>query len=195
MREPKNIEELLRLSPDYIGFIFYEKSKRCIPINISDYIQTIDKTKKVGVFVNQTVSSMIMKAQMFGLDYLQLHSNETPAIVKKIKKEGWGVIKTISIDKQLPKKISEFEGIVDYFLFDTLSPDYGGSGLKFDWSILQNYSLDTPFFLSGGISLDDLDKIRNMSMDKFVGIDINSKFEISPGYKNISMIRKLKKEL
>ena len=195
MRESQNILALAELQPDFMGFIFFEKSVRftgeilekkilkSLPLNI----------QKTGVFVNESFEKVIEISKDYDLDFVQLHGNETVEFCNKLKKEGLKIIKVFSVDNSFDfAETAPFETFTDYFLFDTKADGgYGGHGKAFDWQILDNYKGGTPFLLAGGISLEnlgDLDKIKNKN---FAGIDVNSKFEFSPAEKDIEALKEL----
>jgi phosphoribosylanthranilate isomerase len=205
MRESANLQSLIALEPDFIGFIFYNKSKRFVSdfpqVEIPLYI------KKVGVFVNETAENILEIVKNHNLDYVQLHGDETPAFCSKLAKNeevnaGFlesfqlGVIKAFSVDEDFDFSIiEEFEQYCDYFIFDTKGENYGGNGVKFNWEILKNYKGNTPFLLSGGISKIDSIEINKINYKTFVGIDVNSGFELKPGLKNIEDIKEFKQNL
>jgi phosphoribosylanthranilate isomerase len=144
----------------------------------------------VGVFVNATIESMMEKASAYKLDYLQLHGNESPEDCHTLQKRGYSLIKAFPIaTKEDFEKTREYEGRVDYFLFDTRCEGYGGSGKRFDWSILTEYKGETPFLLSGGIRPENAEAIRNFRHPRFAGIDLNSGFEIEPGLKDVDKLK------
>jgi len=193
MREADNIRDLLELEPDYMGMIFYEKSPRCV---LEMPKADLSGVEKVGVFVNASDEEMKEKAQTYGLDLLQLHGEEPVDQVKRLKEHGFKLIKVFSVADELPIALMQaYSPYVDYFLFDTKTPAYGGSGQKFDWGILKDYDLEKPFFLSGGIELDDLDAIRQLGMKQLYAIDVNSRFELAPAVKDIKKIKALKDKL
>lgn len=195
MRETENMKALVDLNPDFIGMIFFEKSPRFIedPSLANIIPQTI---KKVGVFVNATFAGIMDKVAKYQLDYVQLHGDESVQLATDLKSTGVGVLKVFSVTNELPvEEMILFEGVVDYFLFDTKTPNYGGSGKQFDWSILKQYTSTTPFFLSGGIDLEDIKSIKKLSLPMLYAIDVNSRFEKEPGQKDIEKIRSLKEEL
>ncbi len=198
MREPENIQELETLRPDFIGFIFYEKSPRYVAVaDNQGVISGLDSSiKKVGVFVKEPIESLISLVSEFDLDFVQLHGGEDLDYCKEVKKAGTKIIKVFSVKDQLPlEQIHEFEEVVEYFLFDTKTPEYGGSGLHFDWSILNDYNSDKPFLLSGGIRNEDLDEIMKLDIPQLFALDVNSKYESAPGVKNIELIKELDKAL
>lgn len=191
LKYQSNIEELIQLPIDYMGLIFYEKSPRFVNINLGfDFIRTIPKhIKKVGVFVNENSYSICDKVAHYDLDIVQLHGDESSGLCAELKSHA-KVMKVFQVNegfdfKQLEKYISD----VDYFLFDTPTVNYGGSGKAFNWKLLKNYSYNIPFFLSGGISEEHIEKIKKLKIPQLIGIDINSKFEIEPGLKNKNKIK------
>jgi phosphoribosylanthranilate isomerase len=198
MRYPDNIAEISRLMPDMMGFIFYPLSKRYAG-NISDLSLLRElplMIKRTGVFVNETIEEIIRTVTRYSLDYVQLHGNETPELCRLLKEYGIGVIKTFSINENYDfNQCSEYVLTTDYFLFDTPTSGFGGSGVKFNWDELKNYKLGHPFFLSGGISPDDLEKISAISVRGFFGIDLNSRFEIKTGLKNYETLNNFISEL
>jgi phosphoribosylanthranilate isomerase len=186
MREPENIREVLELKPDMMGFIFYPKSPR--------YVQDAASVKeisfpeiliKTGVFVNEEpaiVEKIICDA---ALDAVQLHGTESPAYCSEIKQLKCAVFKAFSISEPADfEQTKQYENKVDGFLFDTKTPAYGGSGVKFDWNMLEYYTGTTPFLLSGGIGKEDAKAILQIQHPLLAGIDLNSRFEISPALKN-----------
>ncbi|MDQ7917463.1 phosphoribosylanthranilate isomerase [Mesonia sp. MT50] len=195
MKHPDNIKKVSALSPDYIGFIFYKKSPRYltqIPENIPEGI------KKTGVFVNEEYDQILDKVRLFNLQAVQLHGEESVELCEKLRHQNLEVIKAFSIDDDFNfEKIHSYQKVTDYFLFDTKGKNYGGNGLAFNWSILQNYRFSHPFFLSGGIGLEHSEEIKkiNDSSLPLVGIDLNSKFEIAPGLKDIQKLKKMKESL
>lgn len=195
MREVTNIKSVLALKPDLMGFIFYPKSKRFVD-ELS--IEGIDfgTTQKVGVFVNEPLDSLAEKVKEFSLDYVQLHGGESLSYLVAVKQLGVKVIKVFRIQDELPThEILVFEQEADYFLYDTLSLEYGGSGKKFHWNILNDSPSSKLFWLSGGLSLESLKSLGLIHHPGFIGIDVNSKFESHPGMKNIELLRVLKKSL
>jgi phosphoribosylanthranilate isomerase len=195
-----SIDEALALSKagvNYIGFIFYPASKRYVLNKLTlDQIKSIHLpgVDKVGVFVNEPIANVIATATAAGLDMIQLHGDETPNYCKEIANQ-YPVIKAfrISTSDEVAYKISEFIEEVDYLLFDTASSVYGGSGISFDWSKLTNATQQKPYFLSGGIGPDDASKITSFVKSNTAGnciaVDLNSKFEIAPGQKNIELLQ------
>ncbi len=193
MRDKENIRQLASLKPDFIGFIFYEKSRRYADNYLDKIIlhQIPALIKKVGVFVNSTFDNICTKIEQYDLNYVQLHGNESPELCMQIKNTGCGVIKVFSVsEKNDLKGLRSYEKFCDFFLFDTKCDSYGGSGKKFDWKLLGQYHNTTPLILSGGIDSDDADEIRMLEQQVNISaVDVNSRFETAPGLKDIQKIR------
>ena len=191
-----NILGLSKLEPDYMGFIFWEKSKRLVIDSTPNLSQT--KIKKTGVFVNADFEKIKDKVRVHKLEAIQLHGLESPEFCEKIKNLGVEIIKAFSIDGSFNFKIlEEYELCSDYFLFDTKGKSPGGNGISFNWEILRNYKYEKKFFLSGGIGIESISaikKIKNLSLPLFC-VDINSRFELNPGEKNIELIKSFKNSL
>ena len=197
MRDPDNVRELYsQINPDWMGLIFYPPSPRYVDDIYSDALKDIH-VKKVGVFVDMDWQGIKDKVSTFGLSALQLHGEESVEQVKRIKEKiGLPIIKAISVnEKVIWEDLKPYLPFVDYFLFDTFTQLYGGSGKTFNWELLMEYPYDKPFLLSGGLSFDHAELIKNFQqkIPQMAGIDINSKFEIEPGLKDIEMIHLLKK--
>lgn len=198
MRNSDNIKELLEFNPDYMGFIFYEKSSRFVGEELDeDLLKSFPNTvKKVGVFVNATQAYILDKVKKYALDYVQLHGEEMPDFCRNLKFKGVNIIKAFSVDNQFNfGKLLNFKPYCDYFLFDTKGDLKGGNGLTFDWSVLRRYDNDKPFFLAGGIDLDNAAQARELAGLKIHSLDVNSKFEISPALKDIDKLSELIKIL
>lgn len=194
MRDRNNIRELLALNPDYIGFIFYSKSKRFMDRSIDGI--DFQNTKKTGVFVDESLSKVRDTAKRYQLDVLQLHGNETPQYCLELKEEGYEIIKAFSVDEEFDFKQSfPYLKVTDLFLFDAKGKQPGGNGITFNWKKLEEYQYPQPFLLSGGISMNHLEELKIFSHPEYVGIDINSGFERSPGLKNIPEIKSFIKEI
>jgi phosphoribosylanthranilate isomerase len=193
MRDPENISGVVNALPDFMGFIFYPKSKRFVGVDFSPEILKIipGSIKKVGVFVNEIQENIIEICQRTNLEVVQLHGNESPEFCHLLKLSGLTVFKAFSVDEQFDfEKLNVYSEACDYFLFDTKGELPGGTGQKFNWKMLERYEVDVPFFLSGGIGLDDLEAIRQFSHPRWCGLDVNSGFEISPAMKNVEKIKK-----
>jgi len=197
MKSQKNIQAVAALKPDFMGFIFYPKSPRFAePLDVAALNALPSTIKKIGVFVNENLENILTIAYKYKLDGVQLHGTELVEMCNELKKVGYIVIKAFPIAEAYNFKVTKaYEGVCDYFLFDTKTDAYGGSGLKFNWNMLDEYVGETPFLLSGGIAADDAEDIRKIEHPKFAGIDLNSKFEISPGLKNVELLRTFLKEL
>ena len=196
MREAENIEGLIELKPDFIGFIFYPKSARFAGELDEDLMARIPLSiKKVGVFVNEDIENVITLCKKYGLTYAQLHGDEDLDYAMELKAKGIKVIKVFRVMDTVPVAATKYEGIADYLLFDTATISYGGSGQHFDWNILKNQNIKTPFLLSGGVQLEDLEKIKALNLSALAGIDVNSRFEVEPGLKDLELLRALKDEL
>ena len=191
-----NILGLSKLEPDYMGFVFWEKSKRLVIGSTPNLSQT--KIKKTGVFVNADFEKIKDKVRVHKLEAIQLHGLESPEFCEKIKNLGVEIIKAFSIDENFNFNVLEkYELCSDYFLFDTKGKSPGGNGISFDWEILRNYKYEKKFFLSGGIGIESISaikKIKNLSLPLFC-VDINSRFELNPGEKNIELIKSFKNSL
>jgi len=189
MKHPDNISDLNKLPIDFMGLIFYEKSPRYIGNLNPEEVRIKGGKEGVGVFVNANETHIMQMANKYNLDLIQLHGNESPEFCKKLN-ETMPVIKAFSIaDASDFEQTKAYEGLWGYFLFDTKTPQYGGSGQKFDWRILEEYKGNTPFLLSGGISIDDTEAIKQIKHPRFAGIDLNSRFEIKPGLKDINLLQ------
>jgi phosphoribosylanthranilate isomerase len=178
--------------PDYLGFIFYPKSKRFVGFEPSPEIlaHVPDSVKKVGVFVDETPEKVMEVVQNWSLNVVQLHGHETPEYCKQIQDSGITVFKAFSVDEHFDfNSLSAYSGVCDFFLFDTKGQLPGGTGQKFNWTLLDNYNGDVPFFLSGGIGPNDLEAVLSFSHPQLFGIDINSGFEISPALKDVEKVK------
>ena len=192
-----NIRAIAQLLPEYMGFIFYEDSSRFFNEHIPEIPKTI---QKVGVFVNASLDTIKRKIKTHQLQAIQLHGDETPEFCAELKKEAVTLIKVFSINNTFDfSSLSTYESVCDYYLFDTKGPLPGGNGYGFDLSILNNYPSTKPYFLSGGIGLDDVESIHTFFKTKAsthcYALDVNSKFEIEPGLKNITELEQFKNEL
>ena len=186
MKYSENILEVSQLLPDYLGFIFYEKSSRFFDGEIPEISESV---KKVGVFVNATLEEIKSKIKKYDLDLIQLHGNETPEFCSNLMQESLEIIKVFSVDDDFDFQILEaYENVCDYFLFDTKGKLHGGNGFTFNWQILEKYKSKKPLFLSGGIGIEEIAKIKTLNLPIFA-IDVNSKFEMEPGLKNVQLCK------
>jgi phosphoribosylanthranilate isomerase len=191
MREAENIREVGALGIDLMGFIFWEKSSRYISKRPA-YLPT--KCKRVGVFVDEDIESVKRIADDYALDYIQLHGHESSDYCAQL--QGLHLIKAISVSSRNDiATYKTYEGLVEYFLFDTKCPSVGGSGQQFDWSVLSAYDGSTPFLLSGGIGPDDAERIKSFHHPQCIGIDLNSRFELAAGLKDVIKLQAFIKEL
>ena len=218
MRDADNVQQVAQLGVDMMGFIFYPKSPRYFeglgqsedfPLPRTDADKTV---KRVGVFANDTFENIELQTLRLGLDAVQFHGGESPDFCKKfqeeheeflftqlkpwleeqgieVKTKPFKLIKAISVSTAEDiQKYKEYVGAVDYFLFDTKCKAYGGSGEQFDWSVLDAYDGDVPFLLSGGIGPEDAERVKEFHHPMCIGIDLNSKFEVEPGLKNVEKL-------
>lgn len=191
MKHPENILEIAALQPDYLGFIFYAKSPRYVENEIPTLDQSI---QKVGVFVNATLEEIMEKVTTHVLNLVQLHGEESPEFCSSLQQKKLKVIKSFNIDKPFNFNIlNKYFNSCDHFLFDTKGTNYGGNGTTFDWRILEKYSLDKPYLLSGGIGPDNITDLKDFFQKDYakqcIAIDSNSQFEIEPGLKNPETIK------
>lgn len=197
MRNKENIQSLLEVQPDYMGFIFYEKSPRFVGEELdADFLNSFPRSvKKVGVFVNAHPDFILKNVKKYNLELVQLHGNETPETCKGLRSRGLTIIKAFSIDNNFNfSRLNNYKSYCDYFLFDTKGQSYGGTGQAFNWDILKNYDNEKPFFLSGGISpvhVEMLTELKGMNMH---AVDINSLFETEPGNKDVEKVKKFAKQ-
>jgi phosphoribosylanthranilate isomerase len=219
----KNTSAVATLKPDYLGFIFWEPSKRFFD---NDMPSISHEVKKVGVFVDASIPEVLEKVEKFGLWGVQLHGKESPAFCEKLrdgflsfraesrKKKTIGtsevstpldqtdlvIIKVFSIKNNFNfEALRPFEDVCDFYLFDTKGKLPGGNGYAFNWEILENYPSTKPYFLSGGIGSEELESLQEFlerpESQYCHAIDVNSKFEVEPGLKSIKKINEFKKSL
>ena len=189
------IKELVDLEVDFLGFIFYEKSPRYVLNHLSlEQISEINHQAKVGVFVNEDLEKIIEISGQADLNFIQLHGDETEEFISELRQKlnsKIAVIKVIRIGnltENLESKILNLKSKIDYLLFDTDSKAFGGTGKTFDWNFLNEIKIPIPYFLSGGISLENIHQLSTINHQPFA-LDINSKFEIEPGNKDINKIK------
>ncbi|WP_316739549.1 phosphoribosylanthranilate isomerase [Pedobacter aquatilis] len=192
MKFAANIAAIAELQPDYLGFIFYDKSPRFITDVSAELIKYIPaEIKTVGVFVDEDLDVVKQKVKLHQLKAVQLHGNETPNYCQQLKDSfnDLEVIKAFGMDEAFDfSNLEAYVSVVDYFLFDTKTKAHGGSGKTFDWQILKQYSLDKPYFLSGGIDLEHAASIKEIKDLRLYALDINSRFETEPGVKDVGKI-------
>lgn len=224
MREPNNIRKVSELEIDMMGFIFYSKSPRYVQMIssragiIPDYSEerlkqnmckeefeqkSAKRPLHVGVFVNDMPQNIITRVFNYRLDYIQLHGDEPRETCENLRRtldpdirNGIKIMKAIHIDKSADlEKCKDYVGVVDMFLFDTKCKTLGGCGRQFNWNILQQYDLDVPFLLSGGIGPGDAGQVKAFCHPQFAGIDLNSCFEIEPGVKDVQKLQDFIREI
>ena len=185
MRDAANIRQLEALGIDWMGMIFWPKSKRYVstpPVYLPQHV------RKVGVFVDASLDAIRQHVEDYHLDIVQLHGQESPETLKALK--PLTLIKALNIaTPEDLQKTEPYEGLADYFLFDTKGKSVGGNGEKFDWSVLDSYQGETPFLLSGGIGSEDAQDVKTFHHPKCIGIDLNSRFETEPGLKDITKLK------
>lgn len=196
MRQSENIQQLLQLQPDFMGFIFFERSKRFAPDLDKELLSNFPNTvKKAGIFVNSPIEELKEKVKEYQLDYVQLHGDESVEYVGELFAIGIKVIKVFSVGDEFNfDRLKPYKGLVDFFLFDTKGKERGGNGVVFNWEVLNDYPYDVPYFLSGGIDLENAKDIAGLKVQPYA-IDVNSKFELEPGLKDIEQVKMLKEIL
>ena len=198
MKYPDNILEVGTLLPDYMGFIFWDKSARYFDGTLPTLPQSI---KKIGVFVNANKEEIEAQVLKHDLQAVQLHGQESVAFCHELKNtlaNTTEIIKVFSVDDTFDfNQLEPFETVCDYFLFDTKGKLPGGNGTTFDWKVLEQYPSQKPFFLSGGIGLDEIDLVKQILKTDLpiIAIDVNSKFEIEAGLKNKEELDRFKQKI
>ncbi|MEL6657946.1 MAG: phosphoribosylanthranilate isomerase [Bacteroidota bacterium] len=207
LRQNENIQAISQLGVDWIGLIFYEKSPRYVGLNpdLPNFlVKQNGAVKRVGVFVNETFEGVLAAVQKYGLSYVQLHGGESAvycATLKRMMAERLdtvpGIIRAFRVSRAFDFAVTvDYKPFCDYFIFDTKAPQvYGGTGHKFDWSILDRYQGSTPFLLSGGLGPDDAPAIKTLVHDALAGVDVNSRFELEPGLKDVTALQSFIQEL
>ena len=203
MKHPGNISEVAKLQPDYMGFIFYEKTPRYFETKMPEIPSAI---KKTGVFVDEEINIILERIKEQDLNAIQLHGEESAAFCYELKtllmETQVEIIKVFSVKDDFDFSLLEaYEPVVDYFLFDTKGKNKGGNGITFNWKVLKNYPSEKPFFLSGGIGPEEVEAIqelktyfeKNGKKDLLYAIDVNSKFEEEAGFKNIEKLKEFKR--
>jgi phosphoribosylanthranilate isomerase len=198
MKYPQNIKDVLNIGIDWMGFIFYPESKRYFKGDLSGI--DFKNTYKTGVFVDETIDNIEAIAHRYDLNYIQLHGNETPGFCRELKQKSYRIIKVFKVNDTFDfKQCEAYLPYSDLFLFDTKGKLPGGNGFSFNWSVLQNYTFDKPFLLSGGIDLSLLPSIIDFKHPKCIGVDVNSGFETAPGLKDTRQLKqfvnKIKNEI
>jgi phosphoribosylanthranilate isomerase len=187
MNDPENVKTVSGVRPDYLGYIFYNRSPRFVGDKPDSLLfkNAGSEIIKVGVFVNEDEEKVIKLTKAAGIDTVQLHGNESNDYCSCLKSSGLTVIKALCIGNSFRfETLTPYLDVVDFLLFDTKNESYGGSGKKFNWNKLSEYPGEKPFFLSGGIGPDDSEIIKSLDIKSLYAVDINSMFEIKPGIKN-----------
>ncbi len=195
MRDPENIRQVDAIEGvDWMGFIFFPRSPR----HVSEVLTYLPQhCKRVGVFVNAPVEDIASRVHTFGFQLVQLHGHETPEFILSLRTAISNEVKIIKMIQIASledlQKTQQYEGLADYFLFETKCQGYGGSGKQFDWDILQHYTGTTPFLITGGIGPGDAERIKTLNAQRstpnFIGIDLNSGFETAPALKDVERIK------
>jgi phosphoribosylanthranilate isomerase len=189
LRDPENIKAIVALEPDYMGFIFYQGTPRFVGDLAVEVLSSIPSNIiKTAVFVNEDAEYINAIIDKYKIDAIQLHGNEGPEVCAMFKGRV-KVIKAFGISEDFDfEDLYTYVDHVDYFLFDTKTNIHGGSGETYDWGLLNNYKFDIPFFLSGGLSPENLESVKQINHPQFYGVDLNSRFELSPALKNIEKL-------
>ncbi|RPD48381.1 phosphoribosylanthranilate isomerase [Hymenobacter sediminis] len=198
MARPDNLRAVAALRPDFLGFIFYPKSRRYAAPTLSPAAAAAVPAgiQKVGVFVDEDTAVIQERITEYGLQAVQLHGSETPETCGLLRAAGVAVIKAFAVGEQFDfERLRPYLGVVDYFLFDTAGAQPGGNGTAFDWKLLQNYALPVPYFLAGGLALEHADTLRNLQLPGLFALDLNSKFETEPGLKDADLLRQMFSQL
>ena len=194
MRNPQNITDIAALNPDYLGFIFYEKSKRYVGEDFDEAAtyHLPKGIKKIGVFVNASMEYVLSKVKRYGLDLVQLHGEESPEFCRDLQMKNITIIKVFAVGQTFDFSILEpYKPYCDYFLFDTKGKEKGGNGTVFNWEVLKDYDNEKPFFLSGGLSLENVGKVKELQGLNIIAIDVNSGFEVAPALKDVEKVKQL----
>jgi phosphoribosylanthranilate isomerase len=189
MRHADNISEVAALRPNWLGFIFYPSSQRYVG---EDFVMPPlpPDVARVGVFVGQSYGDIQRLVTRHNLQAVQLHGAESPDHSTDVRALGVTVIKAFSVHDHFNfEEVEPYHNRVDYFLFDTRGKTPGGTGMQFNWDLLEHYDQQTPFFLSGGLGLNELDQLHRLAGMNLAGVDLNSRLEDSPGLKNPEAVR------
>jgi phosphoribosylanthranilate isomerase len=190
LKYPDNIKAVTDLAPDYVGFIYYNRSPRFVGGIIAGGLTSLpSQIIKTAVFVDEDQQEINRLIDEVGFDAIQLHGEESAEFTNQFR-DKVQVMKAFGLDEDFDfDQLNAYVGKVDYFLFDTKTDAHGGSGKTFNWSVLDNYKLEVPFFLSGGLSLDNLEQVAKIKHPQFYGVDLNSRFETAPGLKDIEKLK------
>ncbi len=194
MRDADNLQDVAALNPDFIGFIFYDQSPRFVGDTLDEgVVKALPRAiRKVGVFVNASPDYILRMVKKYDFQYVQLHGTETPDFCRSLRNRGISLIKAFRVDGSFNfSMLNNFKAHCDFFLFDAKGEQPGGNGVSFDWSVMQNYDNEKPFFISGGIGLHNLDQLEQLKGLKLYGVDVNSQVETSPGVKDVDKVGQL----
>jgi len=197
IKSEDNLAALSSLPVDMVGLNFYKPSPRYVgPEVVPQWYDVLpDEVSRVGVFVNESMDDIMDIADEYRLDYVQLHGDEDVSFCNEAAAQ-LPIIKVVRVGSHIDwSQIERYAEVAEYILFDTDSKAYGGSGHKFDWSLLADYPLSTPYLIGGGVGPEDTNLLQSHSHTKFIGVDINSRFEIEPAVKNIELIKKFAYDL
>mgnify|MGYP003577413460 FL=1 len=190
MRDPENIVQIGSLRPQYMGFIFYPETPRFVGDNFKIPSNLPSSIKRVGVFVNESSAVILAKSEALTLDLVQLHGNESPTQCAELKARGLSVIKVFSIDDDFNFELTKvYKDVVDYFLFDTKGKYHGGNAKTFNWKVFDKYDQEIPFFLSGGLTSENVNTLGDILAMNLHALDLNSGVEISPGVKDFERVK------
>ena len=189
MRDHENIRQVAALSPHYLGFIFYPHSPRFVGWDFKMPDDLSPEINRVGVFVNESSKVIVERAQSLGLHYIQLHGNEAVDQCVELKDSGLKIIKVFSVGDDFDfAATASYKAVADYFLFDTRGKYFGGNARTFDWNLLNAYDQEVPFFLSGGLSPENIAEVKNIKDYNLYALDLNSGVEASPGLKDAGKV-------
>jgi len=194
MREAANILAVADFNPDFLGFIFYEKSARYAgEVLNTEVLRSLPAAiSKIGVFVDAPLAELLATTALYSLDYAQLHGHETPAYCQAVRAQGLRVIKAFAVDADFDfDTLAAYAPYCDLFLFDTKGKQPGGNGYAFDWQLLHRYHGSTPFLLSGGLGPANVDEVLRFQHPQLVGYDVNSLLETAPGHKDVEATARL----
>ncbi|MCX2745727.1 phosphoribosylanthranilate isomerase [Mangrovivirga sp. M17] len=195
MRDPENIDQLIKLRVDFMGLIFYPGSSRFAGDSETDFSQ-FQRIIKTGVFVNSDLEDIVQAIKKYGLEAVQLHGDETPEFASQVRKQGVKVIKAFPVwDEGDLEKAEDYRKSVDFYLFDTKGEKPGGNGIVFDWEILNDKTFSKPFFLAGGLNQSNIQGISKIKNPAFYAVDLNSGVEIKPALKDLKEIKTIKNKI